>query len=116
MKDFLLDNDGDLVLSSGDIVITDSVVQAIKIRLKWFANEWRINKEWGIPYYEEVFIKNPNTQLIEGRIKEEILTIDEVQEVSSVKVTINKETRRAAISFTAIVNGQETNGEVQIDV
>jgi len=116
MKDFLLDGDGDLVLRNGDIVITDSVIQAIRIRLKWFANEWRINKDYGIPYYEEVFIKNPNKQLIEERIKEEILTVEEVQEVTSVNIDVNTVTRKAVITFTAIINGEEQNGEVNLNV
>lgn len=116
MKDLLLDSDGDLVLRNGDIVITDSVIQAIKIRLRWFANEWRINKDYGIPYYEEVFIKNPNKQLIEERIKEEILTVDEVQEVTAVNIEVNTITRKAVITFSVTVNGIEQNGEVDLNV
>lgn len=37
MKDLLLDKDGDLYLTpNGDVSLTDSVRQAILIRLRWF--------------------------------------------------------------------------------
>ena len=37
MKDLRLNEDGDLhITDDGDIAFTDSVLQAIKIRLKWF--------------------------------------------------------------------------------
>ena len=41
MLDILL-NDGDLVVTdTGDIRLTNSVRQAITIRLLWFAREWK---------------------------------------------------------------------------
>lgn len=44
MKDLRLTEDGDLYITEdGDVQFTDSVLQAIKIRLKWFLGEWRIN-------------------------------------------------------------------------
>lgn len=42
MKDLLLDKNGDLVFTNGDVSFTDSVVQAITIRLRWFFGEWKI--------------------------------------------------------------------------
>lgn len=40
MKDILLDRDGDIhVGPESDIDITDSVVQAIRVRLLWFLGE-----------------------------------------------------------------------------
>ena len=41
--DILLDTGGDYKISdTGDIILTQSVPQAIKIRLKWFLGEWRL--------------------------------------------------------------------------
>ncbi len=116
MKDLLLDANGDLLFTNGDVSFTDSVVQAIKIRLKWFAGEWRINTEYGMPYYEDVFIKNPNRVLLEERIREEILSVEEVNEVKSVSISIDTKTRAATITFTVVVNGIQTGGEVEVDV
>ncbi len=66
MKDLLLDKDGDLYLTSnGDVSLTDSVRQAILIRLRWFLGEWIFNTSFGMPYYSQILIKNPNTAVIE---------------------------------------------------
>lgn len=43
MKDLLLDRDSDLsVTENGDICLTDSIRQAIFIRLRWFLGEWKL--------------------------------------------------------------------------
>lgn len=117
MKDLLLTDDEDLYLSDGaDVEFTDSVIQAIKIRLKWFLGEWKMNTDYGMPYYDEVFIKNPSTALLESRIRKEILTVDEVLTVDSVSVSINKATRKATVTFTVTIEEGSESGEVTIDV
>jgi len=116
MKDLLLDSDGDLLITNGDVTITDSVIQAIKIRLRWFAGEWRVNPDYGMPYYDDIFIKNPNKVLLEEQIREEILSVTEVTEVTSVSVSIDAKTRCATISFTVTVSDTVINGEVTLNV
>lgn len=117
MKDLLLTEDGDLYLSEdGDIAFTDSVMQAIKIRLKWFEGEWRMNTDYGMPYFDEVFINNPSVALLESRIRTEILTVEEVESVDSVSVSIDKATRKATIKFTVTIAGDSESGEVSLNV
>lgn len=117
MKDLRLTEDGDLYITeNGDVQFTDSVLQAIKIRLKWFLAEWRINTNYGMPYYDEVFIKNPSTALIEDRIRTEILSIDGVQTVESISVVIDKTTRVANIQFKVVAQEEVINEEVKVNV
>ena len=118
MKDLRLTEDGDLYITEdGDVQFTDSVLQAIKIRLKWFLGEWRINTTYGMPYYDEVFIQNPSTALIEDRVRTEILSVDGVQAVESISVTIDKPTRVAAIHFTVVANDNKIiEEEVKVNV
>lgn len=55
MKDLLLDKDGDLYLTpNGDVSLTDSVRQAILIRLRWFLGEWKFNTSFGLPYFSQI--------------------------------------------------------------
>ncbi len=116
MKDLLLDKNGDLVFTNGDVSFTDSVVQAITVRLRWFLGEWKINTDFGVPYYDDVFVKNPNKVLLEERIREEILSVEEVEEVSSVSINIDSNTRAATINFTAVANGTILEQEVDLNV
>lgn len=117
MKDLLLTDAGDLYLSPDtlDIQITDSVPQAAIIRLKWFQNEWKINPDYGLPYYDEIFVKNPNESIIKSRVRKELLTIDEVKEVNSVDVSMDNQTRRAKITFSVtLTDGSDLTREVSL--
>jgi hypothetical protein len=117
VKDILLTGDGDLkVGENGDIALTDSVRQAIKIRLLWFLREWRFAPDYGVPYYEEILVKNPNLERIRRIIKNEILSVEEAGSVKSVTIAYDKSSRVAGISFIAVVNGEELRDEVKIDV
>lgn len=56
--------DGDIDLSSGNVVIVTNPAQvtAIKLtnRFKFFLGEWFLDKRQGVPYYQHVFVKNPD--------------------------------------------------------
>lgn len=65
IKDLALDTSGDLYFTKdGDVVVTDSLRQAIQIKLRWSLAEWKYNEELGIPYFEKILVKKPNTQEI----------------------------------------------------
>lgn len=80
MLDIRLNEDGDIAISkNGDISTTESVRQAVMIRLRWIYDEWRLGPELGFPWFEEVFIKNPNTIKIKTLVRDEILKVKEVK-------------------------------------
>lgn len=115
MKDLLLNKNGDLVVNMATgVTPTDSVAQAIAIRLKWFFNEWRFAPQYGVPYFEEILVKNPNNLRIRQIIRDEILSVEEVEQVTKLNITM-KPDRTANISFSAIAAGKQTEMEVSID-
>ena len=117
MKDLLLTLGGDLRLDdTGDIIITDSVRQAITIRLRWFLEEWRLGPSFGIPYYEDVLIKNPNIVRIKQIFQDAILTVDEVDDATVLDFVLNNQTRKAVLSFEAIAGAEIIREEVTLDV
>ena len=80
--DILLDSGGDiLVNAAADITPQYSIRQDVKIRLQWFFEEWRFAPEYGVPYFDEVFVKNPNTERIAQIIREEASKVADVTEV-----------------------------------
>lgn len=116
MKDILLSSDGDLVVNSvGDISLTDSVQQAIAVRLRWFAAEWRLGRDIGVPYFEEILIKNPDTSRIERIVRDEILSVDEVDEVKRVVCDVRPEMRTAYIRYEACVGETILRGGIEIN-
>lgn len=112
--DILLDGNGDLAFKGTDIILANSVRQKINIRLKWFFQEWRWDDEAGIPYFEYLFIKNPDVAQIKELIEEQIFNVDEVTEVNDVSIEINSLKRLAIIGYEAVTDEETFKEEVMI--
>lgn len=112
--DVLLGLDGDLVIRDGDIVLTENVQQAIKIRLRWFLNEWRFNTSFGMPYYEQVFIKGFNLGLIEQAFKQQIKLVDEVLDVLEMKLIVDYAQRELKVTYKVKLSNEILEGEENV--
>ena len=115
MLDILLTPDGDLnITDHGDIMLTESVRQAIHIRILWFFREWRFAPEKGVPYFEDVLIKNPNIARIRRIIRREVMGVREVRDVRDMRIDVDAQSRRAVISFVAVTDEETYREEVEI--
>lgn len=115
MIDLKLDSDGDLELTSiGDIQSTDSIVQAVRIRLLWFFREWRLVPDFGFPYYEYLFVKNPNQTKLRHLIRETVLAVDGVRDVLEINFTVHERERTAEIGLTFTTDEDTFRTEVKI--
>lgn len=112
--DILLDKNGDLFLDGADIILANSIRQKIKIRLKWFFQEWRWDDEAGMEYFEYLFIKNPDLDHVKEMVEEQIFNVDEVTEVNDVSIEIDSLSRRAIISYEAVTDEETFREEVII--
>lgn len=117
MLDIMLDQDGDIFVSeTGDVSITESVRQAVLVRLRWIYNEWRLGPELGFPWFVYVFIKNPDTTTIRQLIREEIMTVDQVTDAQVTSVTFDKKARTIRVIYTITVDEQTFREEVTLNV
>lgn len=115
MVDILLDDKGDLMLSEdGDIFTTDSVRQAILVRLRWIYGEWRLGPEQGFPWFEHVFIKNPDTEAIRHLIREEILKVDGVTGALVTMVEFDRAKRSINFRYEVSVGREHFLEEVML--
>ena len=115
MLDILLTPDGDLNISEyGDIQLTESVRQAVRIRLLWFFREWRFAPQFGVPYFEDVLIKNPNAFRIRAHIRREVLGVQEVRDVRGIQISIDSHRRIARITFEAVTDYETYMEEVNV--
>lgn len=113
MLDILLDKSGDIHLSpNGDISITESARQAILIRLRWIFAEWRLGPELGFPWFEEVFLKNPNTEKIRQIIRSKIMSVNNVSDVNVSRVEFDKAKRMAVVKYSCKVGEEIFEDEV----
>ena len=115
MTDILLNTDGDLAITpTGDISLTDSVRQAVLVRLRWIYGEWRLGPDLGFPWFEEVLVKNPNTVKIRSLIRDEILKVEGVEDAKVTNVKYDPAKRAATFYFTCAINGETYNEEVTL--
>ncbi len=113
--DILLDKNGDLYISPrGDIALGNSVSQKIRIKLLMFENEWRWNRDEGLPYLDFMAQKNPDTNYLEALVRARIFETPEVTDVRDVQVTLDNKTRSGKIRFVALTDQETIREEVSI--
>ena len=94
---------GDLLIRDNDLQIVigeDQLEQNVKIRLRFFSEEWFLNINNGLPFYSDILVKNPNIPNIDSIIKAEILDTNGVEEILEFISTYDNTERRYTINFT----------------
>jgi hypothetical protein len=98
------DEEGDLVVDNGDLVLTydlESIRQDVRARLRFFAGEWFLNTDEGVPYFENVLVKNPDQSLLRTVFRDIILGARGVTGVPEMKLDYEGPRRRLTVSFRA---------------
>jgi len=107
VSDILLDSTGDIDLTDGQLTLTTGLVatkQRLSQRLSLFAGEWFLDRTRGIPYIEQVFVKQPNPVVIDAVFKNEILSDPAVLELTKFELDLEVATRVLTITFSAITD------------
>lgn len=102
---------GDLVLVNGDLVINtgvDAIRQNIIQRLRTYLGEWFLDNRVGVPFYQQILVKNPNKGVIDGIFQNTILGTAGMQSLNKYSSSINTVTRQFFVEFT----GTTTQGQV----
>lgn len=88
--------------------------QAVNIALKFFLGEWFLDQSVGVPWFQDIFIKNPNPAAIQAIIRSTILAVPGITSVSNVTISSPGQARSIKISWAATGNlGQLVQGTVQ---
>lgn len=101
MKDFLVDENGDLVISKGDLSFAkdkELTAQKVRLILSTEKGEWFLNEDEGI-YFSVILTKNPNEDEVLDAILEGLRQIDERFQITS--HTFKAANRNLKITFTA---------------
>jgi hypothetical protein len=98
------------VEATGDIEIPPRVVRGVEAirlrvvsRLKFFKGEWFLDKRQGIPYFEAVFVKNPDLSLVQSIFRQAILGTPGVQSIARMVTTFNRGARSFVVDPLEIV-------------
>lgn len=110
MGDLKLDANGHVTFVNNDLVFvegSEEVAQLILERLRTFLGEWFLDVTIGVPYFEEVLVKNPTAA--ESVLKREIILTPGVLELLEFTFTVDKSTRKATLNFKVI----STDGPIE---
>lgn len=109
----LLLTGNDLVFSNGFCPVTrdlaEATTQRLIIKLNTFLNEWFLNTEYGIPYYESIFGKQRLKSTIDNIFQNKILEETNVIRIAEFSSSISSD-RVYSMTFKVLVqDGTSTN-------
>lgn len=95
MTDFLLDDDGDLALVGGQVVLVDGIAevgQSLQQSLRFLKGEWFLDERMGIPY-RELKEKSSDLSLFRTVVSKVARDVAGVQEVLGLELAFDGATR-----------------------
>ena len=109
MSTLALNSDNDLYFTDRRLTIisgsnTDNeILQRIGVRLRFFKDEWYLDSEHGLPYFQDILgTKNIDINTIESLFKTQLLNIAGVKEITESLIDYDGVTRKLSYSFSAI--------------
>lgn len=99
---------GDVRLTNHQLTFTTprsslAVRQKLGNRLKFFLAEWFLDQRQGLPFFQRILVKNPDSRAIRSIFREVIRTTAGVAGVDELELTIAAD-RSARLSFAAALD------------
>lgn len=100
----------DLELVDDDVSLDQRCLQ----RLRWFAGEWFLKADGGIPYFEQVFVRPVDAGLVAVVLSDALLGIDDVESVEVEEIALEQHERELRLlKFRATVEARNANATVE---
>jgi len=96
---------GDLDLSLGDAHQVDDVAQAAAIRLKFVLGEWFLDASLGVPYWDVIWVKNPNLDHVRAAFLDALQSTPGIDAVDDLQVDLDPATRGCTVTWSADASG-----------
>lgn len=104
--DLLLDDNG-VVLRNGDwafAIDREGIQQRISQVLKTIAGEWFLDLDYGLPYFEQILIKNPNLPSVQDTFRRALLSVKGVSSVERLTLDLNTTSRTLTVSWVVLTD------------
>ena len=119
MRDFLLDDDNDIVITDRDLATVDdpaAIAQNVRQRLSMFTNEWFLNLGEGTPWFEDILVKGQRQYVVEDTLKARIRDTPGITDLAQFELVQSSE-RAISVSFTATTaTGQSVDDIVRLSL
>lgn len=110
--DLYLDETGNIA-TVGEADFPALLSQRITHRLQTFKGECFLDREIGVPYYEEILKKNPDLGRIRSLLSSVISSVDGVDKILSLDLSFDRKTRLLSVTFRVLgQDGSIATGEV----
>lgn len=100
--DVLIENDA-MEIVDGD----DAIVQHLKLRLQFFFAEWFLDKRLGVPYIQQILVKNPNLGAVRNIIREVVLETPGIASIDRFDLSVDAIIRKLTVGVTAVKDDGE---------
>ena len=111
MSDIKLNSDGsdiDLSTNSAELVEgVDAIAQHLLIRLRFIKGEFFLNRNDGVPYFEDILKKDPALIVVRAVYRETILETPGVLEILLFDLSVIASIRKFQLDFTSKVTGSD---------
>jgi hypothetical protein len=94
--DIYLDDANDWVM----VEDADEVIQRVAVALKTHRGEWLFDTDAGLPYREEIMVRNPDLPRITGLIRALITSIDGVTSIKQLRLDHDESARKLSVYGT----------------
>jgi hypothetical protein len=109
MTTLAINSDNDLYFTNRRLTIIsgsntdEEILQRIKIRLRFFKDEWFLNSEHGLPYFEDILgSKNLDLNIVESILREQILDVEGVREIVESSIDYDENERKVQYSVNIV--------------
>lgn len=79
----------------------DKVAQQIKMTLLTFLGEWFLDVTFGVPYLEEILIKNPKLTSVENILRTKIKDVPDVERIVEFGMDYDRARRTLSVAYIA---------------
>jgi hypothetical protein len=103
MSSWKLDSDGDLLVVNNKLSLTigrDAIRQHIQTSLRLFLGEWFLDTTLGVPYYQEIFVKQQTQETVASIMKRAISRVPGFISFLTFNFDYNRDTREFFVSFS----------------
>lgn len=107
MAVFLQIPEGDLDLVNGDFAFVegaDEIRQSILSRFRFFLGEWFLDRREGVPYYRDVFVKNPDRAVVRSVFAQVLVGTPGVLSVNRFEIQFDAKERTIRFDFEVYVD------------
>ena len=108
--DWKLDANGVLIIPPVWVSGLEAVVQRMRIRIRMTRGEWFLDREFGVPYFDNDVV--PESQALLGQrydeikaraaIRDAILDTDDIVSVQRMELAFNNSTRALSVTFEVV--------------